>query len=559
LTLQWETTYKEVVASDGEVTRPSFEEGDVDVEMIATFTRGEVAYERSYYVNVLSIAQNVIERSVNFDFENLATEYIVSDSNIDLFFLIDGELPYIDILDYLELIDGAIIFEELMIETYDEFLIISVLIEDEDEIEDSYILEVVFDFTKNDLIIEDFGFFDSFSEETQTEFGSGLEVVDYVFTEPDLITLNFDYYDFDIIKTDDNYLVPFHIVNLLFSGGMYDVYYNGDILYGIDTYQLMGDDAIQGILLDSELNYDTIPQDVKLATFDYLTLVFDHFYGLKEERGIDNFYDYFKPYESEIVSTTDRDLYREIHELVLEMDDLHTSHVFAGYYENNFVIETWVEDLSANSQAYYDVLYDYQNDCALKPDVYYLEGNTIAVIHIEGYEAETPEEIGLILAEIEALGTVTDIVLDLSCNSGGIIGSAIQILGYLTDEPIPISTMTTSDNATSTVYYSTANIALDVNWYIKTSTLTFSAANLMTSIAKDMGIATIIGQESSGGACSLAAILTPDGSAVLISSNMMLTDDEYNSIEGGIAVDYYMSDVFSDTQLINIINTVNSD
>jgi len=561
IVITWETTYKEVVTSDGEVIRPSFEEGDQDIEMIATFSRGDESIEKSFYVNVLSIAQNVVERSVNFDFENLADEYIVPDSDIDIFYLEDGELPYVDIIDFIELIDGAIVSDELLISIDDDILTITILIEDEDELIESYELDVVFDFTKNDLIVDNFDFFASFSEEIQTDFGSGLEVVDYIFNEPDVTTINFDYYDFDIIKTDSNYLIPFHIANLLFSGGMYDVYYNGDMLYGIDTYQLMGDSSIQSILLDSDSNFDSIPYDVKLATFDYLTFVFDYFYGLKEEREIDSFYDYFKQYESSITTeeATDRDLYREIRELILEMDDLHTSHIFTGYYEYNYSIPTYVEDLGTNSQAYYDVYFDLQDTCASRPAVYYLEDNTIAIIYIAGYEAETPDEIALILAEIEALGTVTDIVMDLSCNGGGIIGSLIQILGFMTDEPIPISSMTTSDNSSGTAYYSTENVALDVNWYIKTSTLTFSAANLMTSIAKDMGIATIIGQQSSGGACSLAAILTPDGSAVLISSNTMLTDIDFDSIEGGIVVDYYMSYVFSNEQLINIINTVNSD
>ena len=64
-------------------------------------------------------------------------------------------------------------------------------------------------------------------------------------------------------------------------------------------------------------------------------------------------------------------------------------------------------------------------------------------------------------------------------------------------------------------YYS-ENIAVDVNWYILTSPVTFSAANLMTSMAKDGGFATIIGQDSSGGASSIEVILLPDGQALII-------------------------------------------
>ena len=91
--------------------------------------------------------------------------------------------------------------------------------------------------------------------------------------------------------------------------------------------------------------------------------------------------------------------------------------------------------------------------------------------------------------------------------------------------------------------------------FIFTSPVTFSAANLMTSIAKDMGIATIIGQDSSGGACSITAISLPDGSAILVSSTGMLTDTAYNSIEYGIRVNLAMADVTSDSEIVSVINS----
>ena len=89
----------------------------------------------------------------------------------------------------------------------------------------------------------------------------------------------------------------------------------------------------------------------------------------------------------------------------------------------------------------------------------------------------------------------------------------------------------------------------------------------MTSMAKEMGIATIIGQDSSGGASSITLIITPDGTGLIISSNNILSTRvgnevdgyEYLSIEYGIEVDYYMNDVTSDEEIIATIDTAEAD
>jgi carboxyl-terminal processing protease len=83
----------------------------------------------------------------------------------------------------------------------------------------------------------------------------------------------------------------------------------------------------------------------------------------------------------------------------------------------------------------------------------------------------------------------------------------------------------------------------------------------MASIAKEMGIATIVGQKSSGGASSIGIIITPVGTSIIMSTNNVLSTrigDEYFSIENGIEVDYFMLDVTDEDLLISIINEVNA-
>src|SRR5690606_24633008 len=92
---------------------------------------------------------------------------------------------------------------------------------------------------------------------------------------------------------------------------------------------------------------------------------------------------------------------------------------------------------------------------------------------------------------------VENIVVDLSYNTGGNLGALLRVLGYMTEMPIEMSYMNPTDGSNVTYFVDVETEAYDeVNWFIMTSKVTFSAANLMTSIAQHMGFATIIGTQS---------------------------------------------------------------
>ena len=84
----------------------------------------------------------------------------------------------------------------------------------------------------------------------------------------------------------------------------------------------------------------------------------------------------------------------------------------------------------------------------------------------------------------------------------------------------------------------------------------------MISIAKEQGIATIIGQDSAGGACSIGQITTPIGAVLFISTHNQsatrtgneIDGYEYTTIEYGVEVDIVISDVTDDQQIIDAIN-----
>lgn len=549
----WTCSDERIISTKGYVNRPSFLEGDVNVTLTATLTLGDYTETRDFEVTVLKEDENFVSSIVNLPFENLAEEYIVPEGFIDIYYMNDNQLPYVDIQEFINLLSGAIVSSEISVIGNGDLLEVSYVLAG-DVGEEDYTMLMTYDFTNNTMTVNDFGFFDSLSESTQTDFGNGLEVIDYVYTDPSAVSVDFDDYDFDIVYEDGKYLIPFHFANLYYSGGMFDAYYNGDKVYGVDTYQLMDSDAIAPTVIESSFNGKTMDESVREATYDFLAYTFDYFYGLKDFRNVDTYYSELDSYYTKMVTRSDKNAYSAIFDFIYDTDDLHTSHITPGYYESFYELSLAWEDLGPNTEAYYNAYYDIDGVCGTRQGYRILDDGKIAVIFIGGFEAETPEEVGTMLTEIQALGTVESIVIDLACNGGGNLGATIQIIGYMTDEPIPVSQVSTTDGASVTWYYTTANAAVDVDWYILSSPVTFSAANLMTSIAKDMGIATIIGQDSSGGACSITAILLPDGSAVLLSSTGMLTDTAYNSIEKGIRVNIAMSDVTSDSEIVSIIN-----
>lgn len=550
--ITWASSDERLIDLKGRLNRPGFDEGDADVTLTATLIKGEYTDTKTFVVTVAKEDENLVTSTVAMPFESLADEYIVSNGTLDIHYVNGGDLPYVDIQEFITLLTGAIISDDLEVVGVENTLTVSYTVTDEDTSEE-FVYYTEYNFLNNTLKVNDFSFFDGISESTQTDFGSGLSTVDYVETDPDIVMVDLDDYNFDFIRHDGKYLIPFHFANLFYSGGMYDAYYNGDKVYGVDTYQLMDDDSVSDTVLTSSKTTEDMPLDIREATYNYLAFIFDYFYGLKEEKGIESFYDTLSVYRGNYISQDDATAYSATFRFAYSLDDLHTSHMFAGYYED-YEIQLTLSDLGPKTTNYYETSWDLEDACDAKQPYRTLDNDTIGVIFIEGFEAETPDEFEASLNALLALGTIESIVVDLSCNGGGILGSAFQILGFLTDEPIGIHSRETTDGSTDSWYMDTENVAADVDWYILTSTLTFSAANLTTSVAKDMGIATIIGTPSSGGACSITAMLLPDGSGIMISSTGMLTNNRYESIEAGISVDIAMDDVTDFEELATLIN-----
>ncbi|MFA6692219.1 MAG: InlB B-repeat-containing protein, partial [Acholeplasmataceae bacterium] len=108
-------------------------------------------------------------KTVNFD--NLTTEFDVEDGTLDLFFPVNGNIPYVKVSDYFELLKGFIDPEvEFTITQTEDKLTIYYEYYDEDE-DEIYELECVFDVEKNLITTNDPGFYWAYIYSTETNYG----------------------------------------------------------------------------------------------------------------------------------------------------------------------------------------------------------------------------------------------------------------------------------------------------------------------------------------------------------------------------------------------------
>ncbi|MBU1020819.1 MAG: DUF5011 domain-containing protein [Firmicutes bacterium] len=583
----WSTSNPYVITKKGLIIKPAIGSDPVTVTLTAQVINGDYAATETFDIIVEPRVESVVTSRTTLAFEGTSTEYVVeSKEAVDIFFVDNGTVPYVDVETFIDMLEGAL---ESSIISYtpigDDQLRLDYSLDGEDwdgnPVTDYYTATI--DFTENTFTVNTFGFFENYVSSTETDYGEGLNYVDADYVDPDVITIPLGEYCFDLVIYEEAgvtyYLMPFHVADLIFAGGVYyDAYYNGDKIWGIDTFIISGTTPEEQVILDevrtSSFNSLTMERDLKEASYHYLALALDYFYGLKEDKGVDTFYSLLVNYADDLITRTDSTLYSRIFDIAYALDDLHTSHSFTGYYADpslEYQI-TSLGDLGPNTQNYYNGSWGIEDLIVAKfgstaniPSFRYLDNDKTIVIYITGFSVDTPGEVYKILEALKP--TVENIVIDLTFNGGGNLGAVLRIFGYMTEERIQYHSQNPGDNSAVTYYIESDYTAYDYNWFIVSSSVTFSAANLMTSMAKELDFATVVGQPSSGGASSIGVIITPDGSCLLISTNNVLSTRvgneidgyEYFSIEYGITPEYYMQDVTSDEELIAVINQANAD
>ncbi len=532
---------------------------DVEKNEVLTYS-SSYTFEASDDVRYEAVYQKKPLQVRTLQFENLANEYDVNNSSINVYYYEDG-VPYVNVESFLSMVDGAILKDELEVTKSHDSLALEYGATSTDGLEDSRetnMATMFIDTVSDRVVVNDFDFFNGLSADTKTNYSENLEMVDFTESDRDEIVIDLGDYGFDVITFKNETRMQLHLANLFFSGSMFDTYYNGDKIYGIDTYQFMENDSeLEETLNDSSLNNTPIPQPLKVATDGFIELLFDYFYGLKEVKGVQSYINAFEGYENDLLGSN-YDHYRATWDIPFAQDDLHTATLLSGFYEDDLEFTYSPSRYGPRSKSYYTLLNEPESRmyCSSNEGVQFMDNDRIAKFGINTFDDTTLDHMAEQMASIDAKGTVEDVVLDLSCNNGGSLGIMIQTLGYLSDDLIEFHHKNITDNSTSTTTYQVDIDAQDYEWTLLSSKMSYSAANAMLSIAKDMNVATIIGEDSTGGASSIKAGFLPSGSGLVLSSPGVITNDRFHSIEYGISPDIFMpfSSFDNEDDIIDILN-----
>ncbi|QBF34621.1 hypothetical protein EG856_01630 [Mycoplasmopsis phocirhinis] len=362
------------------------------------------------------------------------------------------------------------------------------------------------------------------------------------------------------INKDNDVLIPLSIFNILFnSPNYYNLYFNGEYIYGVSLYVEAGRPNYETIKTN-KLNDATQTLKQREYNFNVLKFLMNNFYGLKDRKYKDKKWeDTINQFDKDLfLSTNVQDNNQAIMNLIYsDLKDRHSSVPSLSFYNKPNVFPdvraqnqntVWLTSylstllLQQQKQQYFtdqnlnarSSLFAAYNTTA------YIIPPAFAVGTKRAIETENPSADTFILFKksfelIEQNNQkpestkIKNVVIDLSLNGGGLTAALYKALGFLTNKPITNIEVNKLNGDFSIQEYDVDSNADDnfedldsyegkYKFYILTSVNTFSSANIMAGIAKQNNYAEIIGHKSGGGAFSILPVSLPDGTTVSISS-----------------------------------------
>lgn len=332
-----------------------------------------------------------------------------------------------------------------------------------------------------------------------------------------------------------------------------------------------------------------------LTEFNYneLCLFLDLHYGLKAEHGFNDGFDYYLEsigLKDEFLKPDAINSFNALGTLTLGyISDLHSTIVGASPYigEPN---PSEGKDIKV-SASYIDFfnlkdMYSTARLNVLGEEIspYQKVGNTAFITldeftfsRIGDYETDCAQPLGDTIAIISAIhqlitadSEIENVVLDLSCNTGGTADSAIYtiawMLGYcdlsiydsITESK---STITYKADVNFDYEFDEEDSISDKNLYCLISPVSFSSANLVPALLKASGKATIVGRASSGGSCVVRNAVTADGSTFCISGSQQLAtikNGTYYTVDQGVVPDVILTKIESFYNRVELVEYLNS-
>lgn len=349
-------------------------------------------------------------------------------------------------------------------------------------------------------------------------------------------------YDINLISYDGACLAPLQTLNdaaLAVLGTSF--FFDGEsVALGVDAQEartMKADDKSEAKTLSEEL-----------AAFNYHELCFllDYFYGLKDTHDIVSFDAFFDDVglKERLSSTDPKEFENALCDLItLHLDDIHSAYLSPSPYAGtNFEPEGEANNVRGFSRLMNDTEEDRYK--AVRKTFFpdgcppYQEVGDTAFITFDSFDATADNYYGeldeatsnintdtvLLMREAHARITregspIKNVVIDLSCNTGGAAVAAVVTMGtYLGEAPFALRN-TLSDGMSIGMYRVDVNLDHafdekdsigDRKLYCLTSPVSFSCGNLVPAVFKNSGHVTLLGRPSAGGSC----VVRPSSSAI---------------------------------------------
>ncbi len=405
------------------------------------------------------------------------------------------------------------------------------------------------------------------------------------------LTIEYGSFDIDIFKADDLCLLPLQTFSDIFGiASLGALLYNGEDLFFVSSRSCLKnyDDELTGL---GEKYYSVEPAQLDEAFADFncreLGLNLQLNYGLAESHNITEIMEWFEmlgldkklsstdPFQGDYALAEICDKYLgDLH------SEFHARSPYTGIHREAIeivpspsvksFIQSLVERLSARAEYFPDGVPGFQK----KGDTAYITFDDFSFDRSRDYAKEplTRKEkraiekdfassgidtVGLIHyanEEIQSNPKIKNVVIDLSCNTGGAVDAEIFVASWLLGQSSLAVRRNITDCQSATSY--TADVNFDGKFgeaddyvgdrriFCIISGTTFSCGNLLASMLAESGKATLIGTKTGGGACAVYLTSTAAGSLFQTSSPWLFSsvrNGAFFDIEGGVVPDYKLT------------------
>ena len=530
----------------------------------------------------------VEEKSVKFT--NYSDEYDIKATSMKAYFIDSGVTPYVEGQNFMETLDG---FSDMSNITFTKSGLFSEF-RINLRLQNIVTVSTIFNWDKNTIRFTDLYATQISKEGAQTDFMKHLKVTSENVKGGGSVTLELEKYGFDILYNEGRVLIPFSIMNFIYcSQNYYNIYYNGSEFAG--DYLAIGTKSSEyQTVYKTELRGQQPSQELRNETYNFMSFVMHYYYGLNDMNP--NVESDLKSLEAEIRSTDPKVFMGgEAKFINQKLNELHSGLITLSYYMNpsDYISADYQSESATNTRAAASdlasakaknygadkfpvvrfssntaIIFFDEFSTAATSDIYNEDGS----VKDKAYEKDTYELFRYAFTEIKKHSEIQNVVIDLSQNGGGNLAALLKTLGFLTNDEVFYTTYNLLNGRKS--FMGVKSDVLDngkygedaytgYKYFIQTSLLTYSSANIMSGISKNYKYATIIGQKSGGGMCSILPVVFPDGTTVQISSTnqsriKVKTDSGYDlvPIEKGVEVDIQIDykDYYNDAKLVQIIS-----